>query len=263
MNYSELFIPVNPGSAVGDTKFEKAFPTLSHSSYEWERAYCTYVQAGDVIGARRFMQLIADRGQNILVGNVSRDTLTQTKYLAVSFIAVVTRVAINSGGDELNIYGISDAFLQSLDDCNDSDILVTKLFHACECIILEVQDAKKFSLDNLHFTRCREYINSHLNQKITVSELADVCQLTPNYLSYLFKKISGQNITEYIMAQRINTAKQLLLSQDNSCAEIASFLGFSSQSYFISCFKKITGMTPRNWKMHHSADSGIPLYPNI
>lgn len=99
--FLELFKPIDPTSAINDTKFEKNFPSLPHSSYEWERVYCSFVRTGDVAGARRYMEQIAQSGKSITVGNVSKSQLTMTKYLGVSLIAVVTRVAINNGADEL------------------------------------------------------------------------------------------------------------------------------------------------------------------
>lgn len=263
MKYSDLFVAVDPSSAVNDSKFEKEFTTLPHSSYEWERAYCAYVKAGDVAGARQFMDFLAQSGQFITVGNVSRNELMQTKYLAVSLIAVITRVAINSGADELTIYQISDSYLQFLDGCKDNNVLVTELFLATDRMIQEVHNSKDNKKNNLYYTRCREYISSHLNQKIKVTDLAEHCGLTPNYLSYIFKQISGKNISDYILEKRIEKAKQLLLSQEHTCAEIAFFLGFTSQSYFIACFKKFVGTTPRNWKMSHFPGSGVDLYPGL
>lgn len=263
MDYLNIFAPVDPAASMNDTKFEKEFRTLSHSSYEWERAYCAYVRAGDVAGARQYMNHIAENGHFITVGNVSRNFTMQTKFLAVSFIAVITRVAINSGADELNTYQISDTFLQFLDGCEDDALIVSELFLAAEQMIQAVHDAQANSENSIYFIKCREYISNHLSEKIMVEDLAGLCDLTPNYLSHIFKKISGKTITDYILDQRITVAKQLLLSPDYTSAEIAAFLGFNSQSYFISCFKKQVGETPRSWKMRHGQGAGVDLYPGI
>lgn len=263
MDYFHLFTPVDPAASMNDTKFEKEFHTLSHSSYEWERAYCAYVRAGDVKGARQYMERIAQSSRFITVGNVSHNSTIQTKFLAVSCIAVVTRVAINSGADELNAYQISDTFLQFLTDCEDDTLIVSELFLAAEQMIQAVHDAQVNTESSIYFIKCREYISSHLSQKIMVEDLAKLCGLTPNYLSHIFKKISGKTITDYILEQKITVAKHLLLSPDYTSAEIATFLGFTSQSYFIACFKKQMGETPRNWKMRHGQGSGVDLYPDI
>lgn len=263
MNYLDLFKPIDPASAINDTRFEKEFQTLPHSSYEWERLYCSFVRAGDVEGSRRFWQRIASSGQFISVGNVSNNELAQTKYLAVSLIAVLTRVAINSGADELRSYQASDRFIQSLDTIDDPQIILARMFAAAEDMIQAVHDAKEISQNSIYYNQCREYIANHLGQKITVSELAEHCRLTPNYLSFIFKKVSGKTITDYILEQKITMAKQLLLSREYTTDEIASFLGFHSQSYFIERFKKQVGMTPRAWKTTHGKNAGMDLYPGV
>lgn len=263
MELWKIFVPVDPASAVNDAKFEKEFTTMPHTSYEWERLYSSFVRNGDVEGARRFMDQIAKSGKFITVGNVSKSELTQTKYLAVSLIAVVTRVAMNHGADELKCYQTSDAFIQFLDTCDDPAKIVTHLFGTVETMIQAVHDAKEVTENNLYFKRCREYISSHLNRKITVEDLAELCGLSPNYMSHIFKTLSGKTITEYILEERIQVAKRLLLTGEHTAAEIAAFLGFSSQSYFIACFKKQVGETPRRWKMHHTKDSAMKLYPGL
>lgn len=263
MNYFELFKPIDPASAVNDTRFEKEFQTFPHSSYEWERLYCSFVRNGDVEGARRFMKQLLENGKSITVGNVSQNELNQTKYLAVSMIAVLTRVAINSGADELKTYQVSDTYLQSLDNLISPEEIVSHMFYTVDIMIQAVRDAKNISENSAYFNRCREYISAHLGEKISVTKLAEICGLTPNYLSALFKKISGKTITDYILEQRITAAKQLLLSGEYTTDEIATFLGFHSQSYFIERFKKQVGMTPRAWKITHGKNAGVDLYPGI
>lgn len=263
MKYKDIFTAVDPSQSVNDVRFEKAFSTVPHSAYEWERAYTHFVRAGDVEGARRYMEYMAKQGQAVLVGNLSPDYVTQNKFLAVSSIAVITRVAISSGADELTAYQISDAYLQYLAKAKNVDAFIAKLFQSVEALIQLVHDAKEVSEHNAHYLRCREYIGRHLGQKISVPELAALCGVTPNYLSHIFKKVSGKTVTDYILGERIRMAKQFLLNGDHSSTEIASFLGFTSQSYFIACFKKETGMTPRSWKLRQVRGSGVELYPDL
>lgn len=263
MEYSKLFVPIDPASVINDAKFEKEFPALPHSSYEWEQTYASFVRNGDVDGARQYMAHIARSGKFITVGNVSKSDLTMTKYLAVSFIAVITRIAINNGADELRCYQLSDEFIQHIDFFKDPNKIVVQMFEASEAMIQAARDAREDTENNLYFKRCREYIGNHLSQRITVSDLAQLCGLTPNYMSYIFKEISGKTITDYVLEQRIQVAKRLLLTEEHTAAEIATFLGFSSQSYFIACFKKQVGETPRHWKMYHVKDTDVRMYPDI
>lgn len=263
MNYLDVFVPVDPSAAINDSKFEKEFSSVAHSSYEWEQMYCSFVRSGDVEGAHNFMNSLLSGSESIFVGNVAKSRVTLTKYLGVSLIAVVTRVAINSGADEFTCYRSSDECIQFIDTCDDAEQLAVNIFASAEKMICAVRDAKQGMENNLYFKRCREYIINHLGEKITVDDLARLCNLTPNYMSHIFKVIAGKTITEYILEIRIRTATRLLLTDKYTTSEIASFLGFSSQSYFISCFKKQIGKTPRAWRMSQTRSKSEALYSEI
>lgn len=259
-SYGDLFVPIDPTRAVNDALFEKEFPTIPHSAYEWERAFTGYIRSGDVDGARRFMERMVSSGQTVTVGNVSEDQLTQSKFLAVSAMAIGTRVAISAGADELAAYQISDKYLQFLSRTASVEELTSQLFLSTYALIQLVRDAHEAARHSLYYLRCREYISQHLNQKISVQQLADHCGISQGHLSHVFKETTGMTIMQYVLQQRIRVAKQLLLSDEYKMSEIASFLGFISQSYFIACFKRETGMTPRQWKLRQAQGSGVELY---
>ena len=95
---------------------------------------------------------------------------------------------------------------------------------------------------------CIDYITDHLHDNITVPELAEHVNLTVKYLSKLFKKEMGYSINEHIRRLKVEEAKSLLRYSYKSSLEIATDLGFTSHSYFITVFKKETGMTPREYR---------------
>jgi AraC-like DNA-binding protein len=95
---------------------------------------------------------------------------------------------------------------------------------------------------------CQEYIFRNLHAKITLDDLARVSGFSVPYLSTLFKKEVGQTITAYILALKVKTAQELLLNTRRTSKSIAYLLNFSSQSYFIRCFKRVAGMTPREYR---------------
>jgi AraC-like DNA-binding protein len=87
-----------------------------------------------------------------------------------------------------------------------------------------------------------------MHSKISLAELAKACCLSETYLSTLFKKEVGINISTYIMRQKIKTAQEMLLNTKLSAKDIGYYLNFSTQSYFINCFKRECGMTPRQFR---------------
>ena len=90
----------------------------------------------------------------------------------------------------------------------------------------------------------KKYIFHHYREKIKVSDLAEHIDRTPNYVSTIFKEVTGQTPIEYIQYVRISFAKELLVNQSMSVAEVADYLGFCDQFYFHRVFKKVTGYAP-------------------
>lgn len=99
-----------------------------------------------------------------------------------------------------------------------------------------------------HINACREYIYSHIKERITIEDLADALGVSASYLSRLFKKETGVSVSAYIRDRKIDMAKNLLRFSDASMIDIANRLAFSSQSHFIQQFKESVGMTPKKYR---------------
>jgi AraC-like DNA-binding protein len=101
--------------------------------------------------------------------------------------------------------------------------------------------------------KAKDYIFLHLHSALTVAEISAHVGLSTNYLSALFKKETGKTIVAHIREKRIDAAKKLLVYSEYSANEIANHLTFSSQSHFISVFKKETGQTPQKYRQRYFA----------
>ena len=78
--------------------------------------------------------------------------------------------------------------------------------------------------------------------------------LSPNYLSTLFKKRLGVNFVDYLTSLRLAKAKELLVSTNLSIREIGESVGWYSQSYFTKIFIRKEGCTPGEFKRRLSKD---------
>jgi YesN/AraC family two-component response regulator len=88
-----------------------------------------------------------------------------------------------------------------------------------------------------------------LDRKITWSALlADEMHYEYNYLSNLFSGLEGITLEQYIIRQKIERVKELLLYDELNLSEIADSMGYSSVAHLSAQFKKITGLTPSNLK---------------
>lgn len=96
--------------------------------------------------------------------------------------------------------------------------------------------------------KINKYIREHYMEDIGRNEIAGEFFLTPEYLAKLYKKRTGINLKDYINEYRIEVAKELLKSGEKNISNIAEAVGFNNFSYFSTLFKKITGVSPKEYK---------------
>jgi len=92
------------------------------------------------------------------------------------------------------------------------------------------------------------YVHDNYANDISLSEMADTLHLNYSYLSSYFKQRTRENLTSYINRVRTDKAKELLLDHRLSVSEISRLTGFSDHNYFSKVFKKMTGMTPVEYR---------------
>ncbi len=96
------------------------------------------------------------------------------------------------------------------------------------------------------------YIQENFRQDISVANLSEQFQITPNYLSTLLKKRLGMKFTDYLNSLRLSYAKELLRSSRLSVREITEKAGYYSQSYFTKLFLEKEGCTPAEYRSRQS-----------
>ena len=96
--------------------------------------------------------------------------------------------------------------------------------------------------------KCCDYIELSLERKIRISDLAALTGYTDYYLTEKFKKETGMPLFLYIRYARIERAKVFLESSELSVRQIAEKLAFTTQNYFIRCFREVTGYTPAQYR---------------
>lgn len=93
-----------------------------------------------------------------------------------------------------------------------------------------------------------EYIDHHLSQSIKLEDLSNHVGISKFHFSRLFKKSMGITPHQYVMQQRIERAKQLLLKADSSISDIALECGFNSHAHLSKYFRNYTGITPKAYR---------------
>ncbi len=216
----------------------------SHTSYETEIMFYSCMMHGDTERLGYHLEMLFRDG--IVTGRLSKDSLRQMKYWAISCITIATRYAIQGGLPEMDAYNLSDSYIRDIDMIDDENEILEYLVKKSFEITNMIKNIKVRSDYPSPVRKCVSYIDKNLHSKISLEELSEICGLSKDYLSQLFKKTTGITISDYIKKRRLSSAKELL-DRGTSISDTAYGLGFCSESYFISCFKNEYGITPKQY----------------
>ena len=92
------------------------------------------------------------------------------------------------------------------------------------------------------------YLSENFNKKISNEKLASIAGYHEYHLNRLFVRDTGKTLHQYILSMRISESKRLLANTDMSFSDIADAAGFSSNTHFAGCFKKMVGQSPSEYK---------------
>jgi len=93
-----------------------------------------------------------------------------------------------------------------------------------------------------------EHIDHHYAWPITVQDVASKVHMSKSSFMRFFKQVTGQSFVTYLNQFRVSRAQILLKTTDKSIAEVSQEVGFCDQSYFGLLFRRLTGLTPREYK---------------
>lgn len=97
------------------------------------------------------------------------------------------------------------------------------------------------------------YIEEHVGEEISRDELAAKVYLHPDYMNRLFKEQVGTSFSNYVIQVRLNYAKYLLQTTNASISDVAVDVGYPNMAYFTKIFKRLTGMTPTEFRKKQGA----------
>jgi AraC family transcriptional regulator len=103
-------------------------------------------------------------------------------------------------------------------------------------------------LSHERLNRVRDYIENHLDDRLTLTDLAAVACLSPYHFSRSFKQAVGVGPQRYVMQRRLERAKTLMRRSNQPLAVIARDVGFTDQSHLTSLFRRETRMTPGRYR---------------
>ncbi len=115
--------------------------------------------------------------------------------------------------------------------------------------MLERRDIKEAEdTDNGIILNAIAYIRTHYSEDVSLTEAAEVCGVSQAHLSRLFVSEMGVNFNPFLQNYRISMAKRFLKERNATVAAVSEQVGFRDQRYFIKVFKKLCGMTPKEYQ---------------
>ena len=185
------------------------------------------------------------------MATLATESLRHYKNALIILNTLSQRAAIIGGLDPEISYHLGEIYIQKIEACRDIDSLfqininqkLTLDYCQRVALVLHPQTKHPKINDAMH------YIRQNYQKRLTVEEIAEEVGLSKEYLSTKFRQVTGTTLPTYINQQKITEAKQLLHFTDMSLSEITEYFSFSSQSYFQTIFKKITGDTPMEYRL--------------
>ena len=214
---------------------EKQFPVLSKElKLNMTEDLFDAINRSDEEWIRCKVQEVKDDCSSVLL-----DPDLLKKWLEVNIAQMMAQFDIQDGSVKNQIEEISENI------CNTQRLskAMNYLESACFCIV-EYTNSK---IKSPEVQQVLEYIEKHYEKRLSLQFLAKYVNLSPSYLTRVFKKETGQTISDYINEYKINKATDLLADNSMLIKEVAHSVGIVDQFYFSKLFKKYKGETPSQY----------------
>ena len=176
------------------------------------------------------------------------DRLRYHKNNSIVLLTICSRASMQGGLSPEIAYNLNDYYAQKIEECQsmaDTSKLCSQMM---EDYVGRVRESRKNPNISDPIRNCCEYIKGHLSEMISVKTLADRSGYAEYYFSHKFKKEMGISVKEYILQEKIEQAKVMLTSTNESIQKISDSLAFGNRSYFYTCFQKQEGMSPSEYR---------------
>lgn len=169
-------------------------------------------------------------------------------YLFMDIVIVASKFVTELGGDIGDIVPeIKD--LEYMVSCIDSLQDFKTTVEGILSRIFEFRDSRVENKYEIIIDKAKEYINNHFfESNISLETIANYVNISPSYFSSIFSQETGETFIDYLTKIRIKKAMELLKTTTQKCSEIGYSIGYNNPHYFSYLFKKIVGVTPKEFR---------------
>ncbi|HHV98447.1 MAG TPA: response regulator [Clostridiaceae bacterium] len=186
---------------------------------------------------------------NVYESFVSGDAIAVPNFskLNLHFILLLYRILEQLNVEPENLLG--DEFLL----CNELNTLstietITEWYKSKLDICFNAINEKRDSANRKLIEKAKKYIKDNISMDITLESVSEHVHMSPSYFSKIFKDETGDNFVNYVSVYRVEIAKELLREGIYKSTEVGKMVGIHNTKYFYKLFKKITGLTPSQYR---------------
>lgn len=223
--------------------YEEKMAERCRSPYYLECRLITNISNGNLGGALHNLKQSNEYPKSVLSDNKLRSA-QNSMICSCTFFA---RATINAGLAPDIAFSMSDEFIRRIEKFTTIEETLSYEQHMLVEYVRKVQDVIKEKYPQIVIL-CKQYIDSHLNEDISLDHVAKKIHVNKNYLSNIFKKTTGETLTNYVNRQKIIEASYFIAYTDYEISDIAFLYKFCNQAYFTKLFKQYMGKTPREYK---------------
>lgn len=236
-------------TAAGKPAAQRKRKTDRHRTWMAEQALVHMVREGN-LDYQKVLEQSARVSDGVPVK--VRDSLQQAKVSSITLITLCVRAAISGGLTPDAAYTVGDSYIQQVMDCKSIPESAQINHTMYDDFVHRVHNVRRSPDISPKIQQCMDYLELHTEEEVGIPQLAAMVGYTEYYLSRKFKEETHCSINDYSKITRIERAKVLLYTTNDSTAQIADRLHFCSGSYFAREFRKFTGKTPAEYRAENT-----------
>ncbi len=198
------------------------------------------IQRADICEARRLINHVL-----VHIYSIGEERSDFLKFLLLEFVVILSRRAIEAGGDSDSILKFGFSATQELASALDDEILAKWLRETLEGLMAAFP--KEASLPRA-VERALDYMRRHVDSRLSRESVASAVGVSDAHLNELLKRSTGRSFRALVRSARVERASEMLSDPRVELAEIAVACGFCDQSHLTRVFRGERGVTPREYR---------------
>lgn len=220
----------------------KDFHNKSHIDYE--NALCHFIANGML----EELEKMNHESWSLKMSKLGPTYMRSLKNSVLIMAALCNRAAVQGGLNASLAQSLEEQYAQHIELTNSVNQLASLANKIRKDYCMRVRSLTQEKISSPMIRRAVRYIDDHIYEKLSATDLADYLGLSLSYVSVKFKEEMVCTIPQYIARRKVDEAKVLLQFTERSLVEISNMLSFSSQSHFQNQFRKVTGITPNQYR---------------